>query len=290
MRNLIRSEWLKLTRRPLTWILLAIFLALLVLQYLQFFIITSLGTTMLDPAQLEDLQRRLAFPGAFGAAFSHINGLGGIFAVVLAAGAFGGDYSWGTLRTYLSRHPNRARYLLAKLVVLLLMLVVAMIITLVVGGFAAVALGSLAGATASLPDMASFLPLPLALLRALFVLLPYVLVTVAATVYGRSLLFGLVAGMLFQLFDIAFGVAATFAELGGIWRAVYNLMVQANINTLTYLNNTSFGLRPEAIDRNFDPALLPSPLQATLIIAVYCVLFLITALRVFNRNDITTAS
>ena len=31
MLNLIRAEWFKLTRRPLAWVLLAVFLALLVL-------------------------------------------------------------------------------------------------------------------------------------------------------------------------------------------------------------------------------------------------------------------
>src|SRR5690554_7346041 len=109
MWNLIRAEWLKLTRRPIVWILLAVFLGLLAVQILtQFALVSLIGERVSSPAlesQIEEWRRRTVFPGLFGVVFNHLNGLGGIFAVVLAAAAMGSEYSWGTLRTQLARQP-----------------------------------------------------------------------------------------------------------------------------------------------------------------------------------------
>src|SRR5689334_15516070 len=96
MLHLIQAEWFKLTRRPLTWILLIVFLVLLVLQFAEYLFVTTIGATVLAPNQVEEMRRRMMFPGLFGAVFGHINGLGGIFAVILTAGAMGNEYSWGT--------------------------------------------------------------------------------------------------------------------------------------------------------------------------------------------------
>jgi hypothetical protein len=127
MINLIRAEWLKLSRRPLSWILLILFLVLLVAQILTQFALT-LGMPVrsgIVSAQFEEWRRGVLFPGIFATALSHVNGLGGIFAVIFAAGAIGSEYSWGTLRTQLARDPARDRYLLAKLTTIMLMLATA---------------------------------------------------------------------------------------------------------------------------------------------------------------------
>jgi ABC-type transport system involved in multi-copper enzyme maturation permease subunit len=289
MLNLIRAEWLKLTKRPLTWILLVVFLALLALQFIQFLFVATVGALVLNPAQVDEMRRRLMFPGMFGAAFGHINGLGGIFAVILTAGALGSEYSWGTLRVHLARQPSRTAFLLAKLITVLLLLVVGMLITLALSVVLGLALGAFLGGSGAF-DPGALAALPLALLRALYVLLPYILLTFSFTVYGRSLLVGLAGGLVYQVFDITFGAVVTFARLGGVWRFVYNLIIQANINTLTWLNSTAFGLDPAAIDQGFDVALLPSPLQATLVIGFYCAVFLATSLWLFRRRDVMGAS
>lgn len=286
MLNLMRAEWLKLTRRPLTLILLAIFLALLVLQFAGQVFIATVGAGILAAAQVDEYRQRLAFPGIFGAVFSHINGLGGIFAVILAAGALGSEYSWGTLRTHLARYPARSAFLLAKIAVVLLLLLISMLITLVVGVIGGWLLGSLAGG-AGRPTAADLFALPVALLRALYVLLPYVLLTLCFTVLGRSLLVGLAGGMLYLVFEAGLGAFATFAELGGVWQTIYDLTIGQNINTLVLLNSHAFGLRPETVTAAFDPARLPSPLQATLLIALYSLGFLTTALFVLERRDVT---
>lgn len=293
MLNLMRAEWLKLTKRPLTWVLLAIFLGLLLLQLLTQFVFLqlsgSLGLSGTLGAQLEEWRRRTIFPGILGAALGHINGLGGIFAVILTAGAAGSEYSWGTLRTQLARHPARARYLIAKLLVLLVLLVVAMIVTLLLGAAVGAVLGASSGALGTLGagDIAA---LPLAILRALYVLLPYVLLTLCFTIVGRSLLVGVAGGLLYLVFEAGFGALATLAQLGAPWRIIYNLTIQQNINTLVQLNNHTFGLHPEVLTPALDLTQLPSPLQATLVVALYSAAFLATALYTLQRRDIAGAA
>jgi ABC-type transport system involved in multi-copper enzyme maturation permease subunit len=296
MLNLVRAEWLKLTRRPLTWVLLAVFLGLLLLQILAQFVIVHLagniglgGDTTVFGAQLEEMRRRSAFPGLFGGVFGHINGLGGVFAVILTAGAMGSEYSWGTLRTQLARYPARGRYLIAKLVTLLALLVVAMLLALLLGSAVGGALGALVGRMGAL-GVRDIAVLPLAILRALYILLPYVLLTLCFTIIGRSLLVGVAGGLLYLVFEAGFGTFAAFARFGGLWRAIYNLTIQQNINTLVQLNSHTFGLRPEEVTPTLDLTQLPSPLQATLVVALYSAGFLATALYLLRKRDITGAA
>jgi ABC-type transport system involved in multi-copper enzyme maturation permease subunit len=286
--SLIAAEWLKLTRRPLVWVLLAVFLTLLALQILtQFALVAMFGSAAAAPAlqaQLDEWRRRMLFPGLFGVVFNHLNGLGGIFAVVLAAGAMGSEYSWGTLRAQLVRHPGRAQLLLAKLVTLMALLMVAGLLALLLGAGLGAALGALTGGAGRV-TAADLLALPVALARALFVLLPYVLLTICCCVLGRSLLVGLAGGLLYLVFEVGFGTLALFQLLGGVWRQLYNLTIGQNINTLALMNSHAFGLRPEQVT-GIDVAALPSPLQATLTIALYCALFLATAVHSLRTRDV----
>lgn len=295
MRNLIRSEWFTLTRRPLAWVLLAVLVALLVLlRSIEFMAVGfaegiftggEARMALLRPEQLAQFRAQLLFPGILGAALSHINGIGGFCAIVLAAGALGSEYGWGTLRTRLARRPNRARYLLAKLAALLLALLAGILIVLAAGVLLALIFGALLGGAGSL-RAADLLALPLGVLRALYVQLPYVLLTAAGCVIGRSVLAGVAAGFLFLVLDVGLGALSFLAELGGLVALLVNLALQPNVNTLVVLNSRAFGLDPAVLTRTLDLAMLPPPLQATVVIGVYCALFGFYALRAFLRRDI----
>ena len=295
MLNHIRAEWLKLTRRPLTWVLLAIFLALLILQVLSLFTLVHLAQLLgvgangaVRGVQIEEYAGWIVFPGLFGNVFSHINSLGGVFAVILAAGAMGSEYGWGTLRTQLARDPNRARYLIAKLLTLLALLAVAMVLALIVGSTLGAVLGLLVGDVGA-PGARDLVILPLAILRALYVLLPYILLTLSFAIIGRSVLVGLAGGLLYLVFEVGFGTLAILQVFGGVWQSIYNLTIQRNISTLTVQNLHAFGLHPERLTSP-DLFQTPSLLQATLVIAIYSAGFLATAIYVLQRRDITGAA
>ena len=295
MLNLIRAEWLKLTKRPLTWVLLAIFLALLIPQVVSLFMLVHLAQLLglgdggaVRGVQIEEYAHWIVFPGLFGSVFAHINSLGGVFAVILAAGAMGSEYGWGTLRTQLARDPDRVRYLIAKLLTLLGLLAVAMVLDLVLGSALGAALGLLVGEVGA-PAASDLAALPLAILRALYVLLPYVLLTLSFAIIGRSVLVGLAGGLLYLVFEAGFGTLAVLQVLGGVWQTIYNLTIQRNINSLTVLNLRAFGLHPERLTSP-DLFQTPSSLQATLVIALYSAGFLVTALYLLRRRDVAGAA
>src|SRR5215207_1126954 len=182
MLNLIRAEWFKIARRPLTWVLLAVFLASQVLLLLAGFAVVGLNdglfsggarAQLLSEEQVRQFRLHLGFPGIFGAVLGHVNGIGGICAIALAAGVIGSEYGWGTLRTQLARQPNRGRYLVAKVVGLLVALLAGIVLALLLGSGLALLFGSLLNDTGGAPTSA--LALPLGVLRSLYVLLPYVL-------------------------------------------------------------------------------------------------------------------
>jgi len=287
MINLIRAEWLKLSHRPLSWILLILFLVLLVAQILTQFALT-LGMPVrsgIVSAQFEEWRRGVLFPGIFATALSHVNGLGGIFAVIFAAGAIGSEYSWGTLRTQLARDPARDRYLLAKLTTIMLMLATATLLATLLAALLSAVLSPILGSAISITP-GDLMNLIVATLRALYVLLPYVLLTAYATLLTRSVLGGVAIGLSYIIVETGFGALALLRVLGGVWALVYNLTIGQNINTLTLMNRHAFGLRPETT-APLDLSQLPSPLQATIVVAVYSAFFLAFALILFRRRDIT---
>ena len=292
LSRLIWAEWLKLTRRPLTRVVLGVSLGFLALQSVGYMLVVtlhSLGLTELSPAlgpeQLEEYRRRAGFPGLIGAAFGHVNGLGGILAVVLAGAAMGSEYDWGTLRLQLARTPDRRRYLAAKVITLGLLVVAGTLVTVAFGLVLGGVLGRITG-TATTPDAASLAALPLAVLRALFVLLPYVLLAVCLATCRRSLLFGVAGGLVYLALEAGVGAVTIFSALGEPWRTLYGLTIGQNINALAALNSRAFGLHPEALAAGLRAELLPSPIQATVVVAVYCVVLFATTLR-FLRRDVT---
>ncbi len=297
--SLFRAEWFKLSRRPLTWILLAIFLALMVVYFGMIFLLVALNDGMftggesqlkvLADFQVEQYRRWLSFPGVFGATFSQINSIGGICAIVLTAGAMGSEYSWGTLRLQLARHPRRERYLIAKIVALLLLILAGMGIVLVFGVGLGWLFGSLLGDAGSV-GLGDILAIPLAVVRALAVMTPYVMFTLASCTFGRSLLAGVAGGLIFLSVDVSLGGITLFVERDSPALLFYNLLLQQNINTFVTLNSRSFGLSPELLVANLDMNVLPSPLQATLLIALYSISFGFAAYWWLARRDIPGAS
>jgi len=296
MLNLIRAEWFKLVRRPMAWVLLIVLLALLMMVRLVEFMAVALhdGTftggeirsSLLDEVQVQQFRLQITFPGIFGAVLSHMNGVGGICAIILAAGLLGSEYSWGTLRTQLARQPDRGRYLAAKVIALQMALLAGILIGLVFGAGLALAFGGLLGNVGAV-RAADLGALPLAALRALYVMLPYVMFTIAGCVIGRSVLAGAAAGFMFLVLDVGLGALSFLANLGGVLAVLVNLVVQPNINTLVVLNSRSFGLDPTVLTPSLDLTTLPSPLQATLVVGAYSALFGFYAYQALTRRDIT---
>lgn len=293
----VRSEWLKLTRRPMTWILLVVFLVQMIFFLSLNVLVVGLSDgvfgdvriEVMSAEQIEQFRLRIRFPGLFGEVLGLVNGTGGFLAVILAAGAIGSEYSWGTLRLQLARQPHRGRYLTAKVVALLGTILVGIFIALVVGCVVGLGGSRILGNTGTIGilDLAF---LPVATLCALFVLTPYILFTIAIGILGRSLIASLAGGILFITIDASTGISAFLANLETpLIRFAMNLLVQQNVNALVFFYRQGFGLAP-SIGTHVDPALLPSPLQALITIAIYSGIFLSYAYLFFRKRDIVGAS
>jgi ABC-2 type transport system permease protein len=294
-RNSFRAEWIKLSRRPLAGVLLGVFLLLTTLFLSFWFAIVALqegifdgGQTrieLLRPEQIAQIKLQVSFPGIFGAMLGQINGVGGILAIILAGGAMGGEYGWGTLRAQLTHQPRRSLHLLAKCAALMLLLAVGSLIALLYGSGLALLYSNLLGLPIQLTwsDLLGLLP---GVGRALYVLLPYVLCSVAFAILGRSTLAGVGGGLTFLAFDVGFGSVNALGLSNELVRGLINLLLQPNINTLVVLNSQSYGLDQSVLARNLDLSLLPSPWQALVIIALYSASFYVSAQWLLMRRDV----
>ncbi|NJN16282.1 MAG: ABC transporter permease subunit [Oscillochloris sp.] len=295
--NLIAAEWLKLSRRPLSLALLGAFLSLLLLYLGLWLLVVAFHQGMiggvrlavLNEAQLAELYRQLTFPGIFGAVLGQINGTGGIFAILLAAGSLGSDFSWGTLRVLLTRAPQRGQLLLAKLIVLLLALLAGALIGLAVGALLALIAGAILGAPL-LPGPRDLLVLPLGVARSLLVLLPYTMIAFAAAAFGRSTLAGVGGGMAFLAIDVSAGSLGALGAANDLLLLLVNLLLQPNINALVVANSRLYGLDPTVLASGLDLATLPGQAQAVLVIGLYCALAGYGAYRALARRDIGGAA
>ncbi|WP_238613543.1 ABC transporter permease subunit [Candidatus Oscillochloris fontis] len=296
--NLIAAEWLKLRRRPMAWILLATFLGLLLFYLATWAMVVALhegtlsgGTTrimLLSEPQIDELKRQLSFPGIFGAVLGQVNSTGGICAIILAAGFVGSEYGWGTFRLLLTRAPHRGFYLVAKLLTLLLGLLGAILVALLLGSLIAMVCQASLGLSSTLHFRALLL-LPLGVARSLLVILPYVMLTITSSIFGRSVLAGVGGGLMFLALDMSAGSINTLAGVDPLVQMLVNLLLQPNINTLIVMNSQLFGLDQSLLVGGLDLSHLPSPLHATLVILVYSGGFFWTAYRLLLRRDVAGA-
>lgn len=297
--NLFTAEWLKITKRPLAWAMLVIFLGLMLLYLTLWFLLVALhegtfsgGITRfqaLGPEQIAEIKRQLSFPGIFGSVLGQVNATGGICAIILAAGALGSDFGWGTLRVLLTRAPRRGLYLTAKLLALMLALLTGILIALVIGSL----LAMVYGAILHLPQQIGardLLLLPVGIARALYVILPYVLITFTAAAFGRSVLAGAGGGLIFLALDVSAGSLSTLGLVDQLIQFIVNLLLQPNINTLVVLNSQLYGLDQTVLASSLNLEVLPSPLQAMIVIAVYCGFFFWSSYRLLAGRDIGGAT
>src|SRR5215218_7754161 len=122
----IRAEWLKLWRRPATWVLGISFCgAILTIGYvfvwLSALIVeqTPPSGDLPDPVGLAREIRAELVPAQFlGASLALFGSLGGAIAIILGALTLGSEYGWGTLKTIFTQGPGRLVVLGGKVLAL----------------------------------------------------------------------------------------------------------------------------------------------------------------------------
>jgi len=116
MGTLLRSELFRIRKRPQSWLMLVLAAVFVALIYGGM----TVGTFFANAQNATDLRETLAFDNLrdFGLSFNSL--FGGIMLAIFAAGAFGNEYSWNTIRPLLARARSRTSLVTAKLVMVFL--------------------------------------------------------------------------------------------------------------------------------------------------------------------------
>src|SRR5690606_10770970 len=107
---LVGMELRKLFKRPMTWTLYALIVALLGANVILGYIITSVQ------GKLDAAEEFLAFPHPIPQSLEFMSVFGIIFMAVLGAGVVGSEYGWGTMRVLVASGVPRGRLYGAKIV------------------------------------------------------------------------------------------------------------------------------------------------------------------------------
>lgn len=199
--RLIRLEVFKLQRRPMSGILLAVLVAISVGVPLLFFgtlqIANTGGAGQMQDADRRVLLDRLVFPGVLHGSVENVVSFGVPLLIILTATAFGGEYTWGTIRLLLARGETRGEYVISKFSAIALWWFVA----LMAGAAAGIGIGAVLGmfddprATITLSggDLAG---LAARLLGAWFGALVYIAMTASLATQFRSTAVGVGVGLI----------------------------------------------------------------------------------------------
>jgi ABC-type transport system involved in multi-copper enzyme maturation permease subunit len=205
----------------------------------------------------------------------YIRFLGLILGVMLVAGAIGSEYSYGTLRSFLTCAESREKYLGAKYIALGALIVAGLVLSLTLGILLSLLFAAAnGGLELDFLDGAYVRDSLFDFCKVIFVVTPYLLIAALAAVVGRSAMVGAVVGLI--LFAIEGAVSAWLRFIG--LDEIANLLLLWNAEAI-------LGAEGEVINSRFiEP---PNAAFATAVLIFYCAAATVAALWVFNRRDVT---
>lgn len=288
MTRLMAVEFFKLRKRMMTWILALLLVGLVVLLYSVLWNVSGRVATFGESGQFtgQDLRRALFLQTSVPFSLQVVGLFGTIFAMILAAGAVGSEYGWGTVRLMTSASSGRLQLIAAKLLVVCGLVAVAALLAVAVGlAFSSIITVSNGGSNLDFVTSSFIRDQAESFGRTLFVMAPYVTLAFAMAAIGRSTLAGVGTGI---------GVAFMEPLIGGLmrlggnpWKEIPNYLINANSSVVLLQNKLPDVVRlgpstPELADRH-----LNGTPEAMLILAAYSVVFVALAFFVYRTRDIT---
>ncbi len=269
--RLFFSGFRKLRRRPATFVTFGLLVGLLVLIVLAVGA-TANSTSTSDASGRAAARELLTFPGAYEILLSFIIGLGGLFAMIYGAAIAGSEWSWGTLKSAVTRGESRVRYMLLTFASIGLMIAIGIVLAFAVAVVAGVIGANLAGfSTSGLSDTSTLGSLPEHVLKGWIAVLEEASLGFAIATLARSQLAGIGAG-------IAFYFGESFASIFLPDVVKYMPFSVANAAVSTGSSNVGGG--------GGTIASLP-PDQALLLVVVWLIGSLLVASLFTDRAEIT---
>jgi ABC-2 type transport system permease protein len=286
--RLMSAEFFKLRKRMMTWVVAILMVGLVILLYSILWSVSGHVTTFGEHNEFtgQDLRRALFLQASVPFSLQVVAAFGTIFAMILAAGAVGSEYSWGTVRLMATAASGRVRLLASKLLVVCGLVVVGTLLAVAVGLiYSSIITVTNGGSSLSFITPGFVRDQVVSLGRTLFVMAPYVTLAFAMAAIGRSTLAGVGAGL-----GIAFiePLINGLMRLGGSpWKDIPNYLINANSDVVLLQNKVPdvirFGPTAQDLARNH----VNGVPEAMLILALYSVAFVALAFLVYRRRDIT---
>ncbi len=273
---MLAAELLKVRKRWMPYALLLPLVAMLALQTFAAYFAGWRGDRDLEAL------RTAVLPWSLPSLLDLIQYFGASLLAILAASAVGPEHGWGTVRQALIRGQTRSQYLTTKLLGIAVIGAIGFLLAFGIGvGFSAIVT---ALEDPDLPGGPSATDVLLMILRAGYGILPYALLAFCLAVVGRSTTLGVAGGLMYVFVE-----GITLAILGGIGGAAadargfligHNVSALLEFNRIGSFDYVSFALRDPT------PTDLPDPWVAALVLALYCIGFLIISLAIFRRRDV----
>lgn len=258
MFEMIKAELFKTSKRRMTWILLAILVVLF--SALIFFTTYDMDSPI---------------PDVFSMIISTAASIEMLLLIILTGSSIGNEYGWGAIRQVMIKKGMRVEYVISKLLSLFIAAAIALFICLVIGVILVLITSGLNGnmnwdfMTLSYTGEI-FGKFGLALLS----FLPYMLLSALFAFLGRSAITGVGVGLVFYFLEI--GIISLLSMTVDWLADLPRYAIGPNVNLL---------LPSSQFSRFFESS--GTVLQASLVLTVYCVIFVVLSICLFKKRDIT---
>jgi len=275
----IRAELFKQNKRKMTWIMIIVLAAFFCLIFFAIYGITTSPPDRMPEQALETMRNLITFPDAFKTIFSTAQNIGAILLTIIVASSVGNEYGWGTIRQVLTRRGIRYQYVLSKLAAFIVYALIGIVIAFIIGFCLALLTTQWVNGALNWDFMtASYIGELFTMYGWTFYgLLVYILLAILLSLVGRSAIVG-IGGTLGYYFVESIAISI-FNQSGGWLAEIPNYLIGHNI---TAILPTTLMQGPFA-----STGALPSTLYASIVLAIYCVVFLGASLYLFKRRDIT---
>ena len=291
MQRLIAVEFFKLRKRMMTWVVAVVLIGLIILLYSILWNISGRAGGFRDNGRFityQSLRGSLYLQVGVPFALSICAAFGTLLAIILASGAAGSEYAWGTVRLMATASSGRLRLVAARLIVVFGLVAGGVLLAVAVAlAYSALITAWNGGASWSFLTAGWLKDQSADYLRTIFVMAPYVALAFAAATIGRSTLAGVGAGI-----GVAFlePLVSSLMRLGGNpWKSMPDYLISANRTVILLQNHLPPGL-PNFGGGDARDASANSVGEASIILAAYIVAFIALAFAVYRRRDITAGS